>query len=276
MSESQKVELRTIFLGLQEQMTVQLRANKKNVQHPGTKGEVTELCWLDMLQGYLPKRYQAEKAFVLDSRGQISEQIDIVIFDRQYSPFLFRQEGVIYIPAESVYAVIEVKQTCNKGNVEYAGKKAASVRRLHRTHAPIHHAGGVIKETKEPFKIGAGLVTLDSGWSPPFGDSFEAVLKKQPLEKAVDFGCVLGCGAFSVMPSDTGECYVGESSNDISLISFFLDLLSRLQRLGTVPAIDIDEYAKSLVQPKRDHKNKPREVVPHGQPHRVKKTPGHK
>jgi hypothetical protein len=39
---------------------------------------------------------------VVDSEGNVSDAIDIVVFDRHFSPFLFRQEGVCYIPAESV------------------------------------------------------------------------------------------------------------------------------------------------------------------------------
>jgi hypothetical protein len=58
-------------------------------------------------------RYQAEKAHVVDSTGAFSEQIDVVVFDRQYSPFIFKFEGQIIIPAESVYALFEAKQGIN-------------------------------------------------------------------------------------------------------------------------------------------------------------------
>lgn len=243
---SQNVELREIFLGLQRGMTSKLRANQKTITHPGTQGDATELCWLEMLKQYLPKRYQAEKAIVLDSKGQISDQIDIVIFDRQYSPFLLYQGNAIYVPAESVYAVIEVKPICNKKHMRYAGDKAASVRRLHRTNAPIYHAGGVILEPKEPFEIAAGLVTLESDWSTPFGDSFSKAFASLTGQNVLDFGCVLECGAFGVVASESEERSIEVSNDDIALISFFLGLLARLQQLGTVPAIEISEYAKSL------------------------------
>lgn len=241
-----KVELRQIFLGLQEQMIAALKTSKVNIGHPGTKGDATELCWLEMLQTYLPKRYQAEKAIALDCNGQVSEQIDIIVFDRQYSPFLLKQAGAIYVPAESIYAVIEVKQNLGKGELEYAGSKAASVRRLHRTHAPIYHAGGVIKDTKKPFDIAAGLVALSSEWNPPFGESFEKAMQGLAKEQNVEFGCGLECGAFDMLSTE-GQCATLEISQpETALISFFLGFLSRLQKLGTVPAIDISEYAKSL------------------------------
>jgi hypothetical protein len=141
-------------------MEAKLTFNRKVVKHPTAKGTATELEWIEMLSTYLPKRYCADCAFVIDSKGNISEQIDIVIFDRQYSPFILRQNGVTYIPAECVYAVIEVKQDLSKKNIEYAQKKAMSVRKLKRTSVPIPYAGGIF-QAKKPARILAGIVALD-------------------------------------------------------------------------------------------------------------------
>ena len=109
--QEKSVNLRQVFLRLQEQMIAGLSTNREVIQHPGTKGAATELHWLKMLNDYLPKRYQADSAVVLDSKGRISDQIDVVIYDRQYSPFLFNQDNALYIPAESVYAAFEVRQS---------------------------------------------------------------------------------------------------------------------------------------------------------------------
>ena len=98
---SKKVDLHKIFMGLQEQMIAALSTNREAIRHPTAKGTATELQWLKMLVNYLPKRYCADNAFVLDSDGNLSEQIDIVVYDRQYSPFLFNQDGTKYVPAEN-------------------------------------------------------------------------------------------------------------------------------------------------------------------------------
>jgi hypothetical protein len=198
-----------------------------------------------MLNAYLPKRYQVDKAFVLDADGRLSEQIDIVIFDRQYSPFLFNQAGAIYIPAESVYGVIEVKQDLNKEEIEYAGSKAASVRRLRRTSAPIPHAGGLYAPKKH-FEIIAGLVTLGCTWSPALGSKLNAAIAGLSKDRRIDLGCALQCGAFEVIYQHRRRPRIEKSGPGHALIFFFLRLLSRLQRVGTTPALDIGEYAKSL------------------------------
>lgn len=184
MKTNKKIDVREIFLGLQKQMRSKLSLNKKILTHPVSKGDASELEWVDMLGSYLPKRYQVEKAFVIDYEGMISEQIDIVIFDRHYSPFLLKQNGATYVPAESIYAVIEIKPQLNPKNIRYAAKKALSVRKLERTSAPIVHAGGTINDTKKPFDILAGLLTLNGSCSK----NVENEIKKLPEKQRIKLG----------------------------------------------------------------------------------------
>jgi len=135
--------LSQLLSSLHEDIQQRLATVRKSFNHPGTKGDASENVWISMLETYLPKRYQAAKAHVVDSLGNFSQQIDVVIFDRQYSPFIFTYENETIIPAESVYAVFEAKQTADAGLVAYAQEKVASVRRLHRTSLPIPYAKGV-------------------------------------------------------------------------------------------------------------------------------------
>src|SRR5205085_11419055 len=134
--------LSRIVTGLQAHLEGSLRGGRAAVTHPGGRGEASEQDWIRVLKEHLPQRYQADKAFVIDSRGELSDQIDVVIYDRQYSPCLFNQSDQKFIPAESVYAVLEVKQDLSLENIRYAADKAASVRRLYRTSGAFGHLGG--------------------------------------------------------------------------------------------------------------------------------------
>jgi Domain of unknown function (DUF6602) len=240
-----KIELKELFLGLQEELATTLRVNRSNVPHPTLKGDASELKWVEMLKKYLPQRYEVERACVLDADGNLSDQIDIVIFDRQYCPLLFNHDGVMYVPAESVYAVFEVKQTFNKGMVEYAGAKAASVRKLRRTSIAIPHAGGTYSP-KRPFDILGGLVTLDSDWKPPLGEPLLECLCALEEDHRLDIGCSLKHGSFEMLyPEDAAPQY-DQSEQETALVFFMMRLLQRLQQLGTVPAIDLREYSAIL------------------------------
>ncbi len=233
--------LKDLFSSLQLKMVADAQFSEV-VSHPVDKGDNSEKNWLTWFQEYLPRRYQAAKATVIDSKGNRSDQIDIVLYDRQYSYLALNQNGILHVPAESVYAVFEVKQELSKENMEYAGKKAESVRKLHRTSAPIYHAGGVLPPV-EPKRIVAGILTTRSGWTPTFGNPFKKCLKSYEELQQIDCGCVLQTGSFHY---DCKNDVLRMSVADESLVSFFLQLLTMLQHVGTVPAIDLMEYMKAL------------------------------
>jgi hypothetical protein len=237
--------LRKLFGGLQERLSVQLRTAASAVQHPVAKGDSCEFNWKSLLEGILPYRYQANGAFVIDSRGTLSDQIDIVIHDRQYTPVFFNQDGIRVIPAESVYGVFEVKTTFDEGNILYAGQKAASARRLARTSAPIIHAGGTF-EPRSPVPILAGILASRTGWSPPLGAALRNCLSDLGPDERIDLGCAADSGSFEATYGDRGLVTLATCAADKALVYFLLKLLHRLQVVGTVTAIDYSSYAKVL------------------------------
>ena len=83
--------------GLHDDMEQRLRTTRQTFGHPGTKGNASEAVWLQLLQTYLPERYAAASAHVVDSAGTFSDQIDAVVFERQYSPFIFLRIPLILI-----------------------------------------------------------------------------------------------------------------------------------------------------------------------------------
>ncbi|HEY3252170.1 MAG TPA: DUF6602 domain-containing protein [Ignavibacteria bacterium] len=239
-----KVDLRKLFESLQNQMSARLNTNKGNISHPVIKGDASELCWLDLFDDYLPCRYKAKRAIVVDSNGNRSDQIDIVIFDQQYSPFLLKQDGAVYIPAESVYAVLEVRQELNKSNIVYAGKKALSVRKLFRTTAPIYDIGGK-KDPKPHFQILSGIVTLKSNWKS-LNTAFDKSIQGLKFDNRLDLGCVLETGSFETIYSDKKLHKINKQTKENAFLFFFFKLLERLQLLGTVPAIELSKYAQFI------------------------------
>ncbi len=72
--------LSALLAGLHDDIQQRLATSRKAFAHPGTKGEASETVWLELLQKYLPQRYQATSAHVVDSKGKFSEQIDVVFF----------------------------------------------------------------------------------------------------------------------------------------------------------------------------------------------------
>jgi hypothetical protein len=232
--------LSSLLAGLHLDIERRLATARQTFAHPGTKGNASEHVWLELLQNYLPRRYHAETAHVVDSNGIFSEQIDVVVFDRQYSPFIFKFEGQVIIPAESVYAVFEAKQVIDASQVAYARKKVASVRRLHRTSLPIPHAGGTYPPKPLPYIFG-GLLTFESNWTLTMDQPLREALKSDPEER-LDLGCVAAHGTFAC---DGDGCYTITPEGKPAT-AFLLELIARLQASATVPMIDVRAYAKWL------------------------------
>jgi hypothetical protein len=230
-----------LLAGLHDNIEQRLKTARQSFGHPGTKGDASESVWLELLKNYLPQRYEAASAHVVDSKGAFSDQIDVVVFDRQYSPFIFHVEGQKIIPAESVYALFEAKQAINADQVDYAQKKVASVRRLHRTSLPIPHAGGIFPPKPLPHILG-GLLTFESDWTPPLGSPLAKALAASDAQGRLDLGCVAAQGIFSC---DTTGCHTAGPQAKAAT-AFLLELIARLQDSATVPMIDVRAYARWL------------------------------
>ena len=267
---SNKIKIGDLFSGLQNQMAAQLNTNREFILHPGSKGDSLENVWIEWLQKYLPNRYCVDKAIIIDSTGSLSHQIDLVIYDQQYTPFVFTQNGIHYIPAEGVYAVFEVKPDL-QGNVgednffEYAGKKIESVRRLKRTSVKIINAG--VEVPARPLtKIIGGILSSTNSYTHSNNNTIENHLKNLQNLQTIEMGCAVDYGSFYVNYDGNEDIsckdfdkrifdyYLNRkfesstfSDKENSLVTFFLQLTRYLQQsIGTVAAIDLNAYARTI------------------------------
>ncbi len=199
--------------------------------HPTSQGDLSEGKWIKFLKSFLPSRFEVSKGFVFDSVGGVSDQIDVIVYDPLHSPLIFDTDnGEKYVTAESIYAVFEVKQKADKQNVQYADKKIQSVVSLKRTSRGMV-ASGKIVPPRELTKIIGGLLTTDSIGT-------KTLKKHIKASGNIDVVCSATTGMFLRTPD-------GVISSDVeeTIPSFFYALLDELHKMGTVPAIDIRDYA---------------------------------
>lgn len=260
MSNDRKVDLKELFKGLQGQMAATLNTSRSFITHSGSKGDALENAWIEWLKDYLPNRYSIAKAIVIDSNGNTSHQLDIVIYDNWYTPFIFNQNGFKYIPAEGVYAVFEVKPNLTKEHITYAGEKIESVRRLKRTSTCMINSGKVCPP-RNLTKIIGGLLCSVSDIK--MAETISTHLAELTRFKSLDMVCVAEFGSIMIEYNGTIEndleltydAYYDKrefnrlviSQPEHSLVSFFLQLSHLLQqRIGTIPAIDFKAYMKVM------------------------------
>lgn len=235
-------DLGQAFSAKQNHMLTGLGLMPNFTNHPTSKGDATEDRWIDMLSDFLPRRYGVGKVFAIDSTGNQSQQIDLAIFDQQYSPLFFEQSGLKFVPVESIYAVFEAKPELNKGYVEYAQEKVASVRGLHRTSVGIRHAGGSYPPQDPAAKpILGGILATGSAWSDMQGEAARSALLKGDEANRLDFAIAVKNGAVERVADEL--VYAGP---DQQLIWFAMQLFKRLSTLGTVLALDLSAYGRHL------------------------------
>ena len=100
----------------------QNQPNEYPTTHPVASGDSRERKWRSLLEGTLPKRFKVDKGFVCDSRGELSRQMDLIVYLCNHTMLMPCGNGGhdIIIPVESVLAVFEVKSSINTSNLDYA------------------------------------------------------------------------------------------------------------------------------------------------------------
>lgn len=79
-------------------------------EHGGLTGGFREGMWLSFFRSIIPVKYQlAQGVIIIDSEGRVSNEVDIVVYDETYTPYVFQYNTLKFIPIEAVVMVIECK-----------------------------------------------------------------------------------------------------------------------------------------------------------------------
>jgi hypothetical protein len=105
-------------------------------RHNQVSGSRREDTLREFLSKTLPKRLAVATGEVAASDGQLSPQIDIIIFDALDTPLLDRSESSVVVPVEGVYAVIEVASTLDGAKLQTDAAKIRAVKGMPKTAYP--------------------------------------------------------------------------------------------------------------------------------------------
>lgn len=211
------------------------------IPHPTGNGDNSEGSWKKFFKEILPGKYGVDKGYVIDYEGKVSEQIDLIIYDALYSPFvLVSNTGEKFIPAEAIYAIVEVKPNIDKANIEYANKKIQSVKELKRSSRGMTCAGRRTPGRKLTHILGIILATnMDIV-------NDETIINHLTNNKNIDLGCAINGYSFTSIKKEDGSIEFEKTSAEESILGLFFNLNNELHEIGTVAAIDIRKYANAL------------------------------
>lgn len=118
------------------------------VKHPTMLGTNREVIWKSLFEQIIPKKFAIEQSvFIIDSQGRVSNEIDLAIFDEQYTPYIFKYGTLKFLPIESVVCVVECKskrlpKTSLLSWVKKLGKLETEVNSIARTISGVKVNGG--------------------------------------------------------------------------------------------------------------------------------------
>lgn len=79
-------------------------------EHDGLTGNYREEMWVKFFRSILPQKFSlAQGVMIIDSQGHVSKEVDIAVFDEQYTPYVFQYNTLKFIPIEAVALVVECK-----------------------------------------------------------------------------------------------------------------------------------------------------------------------
>ena len=105
--EKKEASLTSFWIGVEETFKARVKGIRALLRHHAS-GAAIEEYFRELLRSYLPRRYIVEPGFVVDSKGRMSDYLDILVVDALHIPPLCNDPPTRIFAAEAVVAAIEI------------------------------------------------------------------------------------------------------------------------------------------------------------------------
>ena len=103
---------------------------QNKLRHTGEFGTYREGITRDFLQSFLPQRLAIDTGFIVNALGDVSGQIDMVIYDPSLTPPLESKNRQRFFPVETVIAAGEVKSDVKRDKFKDGLVRLAKVKEM--------------------------------------------------------------------------------------------------------------------------------------------------
>lgn len=134
--------------------------------HGTMMGGNREVVWKDLFDRIVPKKFKIERSvFIIDSNGNLSREVDLAIYDEQYTPYIFQYGLLKFIPIEAVAAVIECKSSYPEDNI--VTEWLNSIDRLETSqNSIVRIAGRIVYGSNELGEVDAPYLNTQTATRP--------------------------------------------------------------------------------------------------------------
>lgn len=129
------MSLADLFELVSRRLKIEFEYQAAILGHPGEVGTGRENVLKKILDIYLPKRYAVDSGFIVDALGNRSEQMDIVIYEANYTPVFEIVEEKRFFPCETVVMVGQVRSNIgSRAKMLECLENIKSVKKLDRSN----------------------------------------------------------------------------------------------------------------------------------------------
>jgi RNA binding exosome subunit len=113
-------------------LMAELELARAAVKHSTQKGSIPENAVISLFKSFLPEQIGVTEGVVIDSEGFISNQLDIILYDKPKAQLFLNSASTKVIPAEFVYCIGEIKTSIDKAGYDHFEKVQAAVKNAQR------------------------------------------------------------------------------------------------------------------------------------------------
>lgn len=244
-----------VFDKVSQRMQSDFEEARIALDHPGLKGNVFEEIFKKFLRKYLPRSLDISTGKIVDSKGKVSKQLDVIASDFAKTPILYEEGEVRILPVECVYSVIEVKAKLDGKEINSIFENMLSVRALQKiayktTMGPIKWEYNVYGKEWDILPINYFVFAFDSIDLGKAVQEIQSRIVKETLPEfsRIDSICVLNKGVicnktkegkFSALPEKDSTLVYNASSRALLL---FYTLISEYLCEATMPSFRFTPY----------------------------------
>ena len=89
----------------------------KDLDHKSLKGQLRELFTSKILRKFLTSQFDIGNGVIINQKGEQSEEMDIIIYDKRILPPFIQEQKMGVYPAECVMAIIQVRSWIYKETI---------------------------------------------------------------------------------------------------------------------------------------------------------------
>ena len=248
------MNLEQTFKGIKDKMLIDFTEISSQVKHCASKGSIREREVIkEYLEKYLPGNIGISNGECISVDGTVSPECDIILYEKNTTPYLIHKDGYQVFPIECVYGVIEVKSKLDKAQLKDSIEKIKKIKSMHK-NAYEKQKGPLVKSTnmygkKWDFFPTIGIIfAFNSIDIATLKKHFILMQDKVALEKQVDSLWVLNKGmiihrnnngTIELSPNPDTSPKIIKSDNPLLLLTIHLQTL---MSSGWLPRFKIVKY----------------------------------